>query len=350
MSQAIESLTHIAISAWPIFLIILIVLIMGVIKFFRSIFPTKAEKEALKIASDKTSDVLNIPLNYSFRDDKINILEQSISKLSGKREENNSKIAILKFGLRKLGIFSKTKRGKIELKISLLKKANDTISNQINTANNLIFYMRRFNVLKNANIGDVVQFGKYSWLAMKREGTSLLLLSLKALDASYDNNGWANGSLRYCCQSLYSEFDTIEKHLIKPTENKTKNENIITLDQIFVLSPEQVEDMPNVCWKSLQFVEKGNSIDAYDVNINWKMAEWNEKAENTLRDYIYDYSEGYGGRLERSYKNINFDKGWWLRSADGETAYVNPRGKLIKYNAIDGIKICGFRPALWVEV
>lgn len=180
--------------------------------------------------------------------------------------------------------------------------------------------------MKNAQLGDVVTLGKYRWLVLQKNGESLLLVSLTVIDATYNNGGWEKGSLRYCCEKLYSNFSDFEKQFIATTTHQTQNERTTT-DKVFVLSPEEFNNLPGG---------------------KWRIANWEIEATRELDDMRYNYSEGYGGRYEKHYNGLAFDIGWFLRSAEGTNVWIDQSGSMIKNN--EPSWVCGFRPAAWVSV
>lgn len=290
------------------------------IDLVRCVFPTKAEKQAMQIVNDKRNDTLHISVNYNFRDDKEKALTENISRLSQRINENKRKIEVLNAGLKKVSAFAKRKNDKIKKRINELETANKSMRENFDAARYLLNKMSQYQEIKNARLGDVVSFGKYRWKVVQIEGHLRLLLCLFVISATCDHGGWAEGSLRYSCQELHSKFDDLDKELMVLTKNPTKNESVITKDYFFVFSPEQLADLP-------------------DIPSALK-AKWAESADDDLLEWKYDF---YGG-------DVNFDRGWWLRAADGETAYIDPDGRFKNYDASQGIEICGFRPAVLVSV
>lgn len=329
-------------------IVAVVIFLRVVLKLVRSVIPSFAERRAIRIANETVSDVVPVVLNYSIRENKTELIEASINKLNCKKQENDTKIGELKRGLSKLGYFSKAKKDKIEKRLTAIEQANKTITYQINSLTKVKDQMKWFLEVKQAKQGDVITFGKTGWLVMQRNGNSLLLLSLRVLDVTFNRGGWAKGNMRSACHSLYTQFEPAERELIQATKNRTANENYVTTDYLFALSPEEFASMPNVTWKTLDYRQKGNSIELFDVVVNWKTAEWEEKATDSLNDFIYDYHEGYGGRLERSFNGTPYDRGWWLRSAENERIYVDGKGR---YHRNDiNIDVCGIRPAMYITV
>jgi len=321
----LETLGIIAGIFWPVILFILYLLVTRIIKLVRFVFPSKSEKAALEIANEKSECVKSIS-NFDYRINREKEIENHIALFENAINKNKKKIGILDLGLKKIGAFSKNKIKKITAKKEALEKDNNLMQEQKNIATGLLYRMRWFLSAQSATVGSTIVIGNYRWIVLQKNGTNLLLVCLPVISATYNNCGWENGSLRYCCQKLYSKLSDFEKQFILTTTVKTPNERT-TSDKIFVLSPEELDNLPGG---------------------KWRIAQWENEATRELDDMRYDYSEGYGGRLEKHFNGLAFDIGWFLRSAQGTNIWIDPKGNMLKNH--EPSWVCGFRPSMWITI
>ena len=113
------------------------------------------------------------------------------------------------------------------------------------------------NNLKNANVGDAVIFGAYTWIVtnQSKNGCTLLNDNFVARKAYNDNNQpttWAECTLRTWLNTyFYNEFSDAEKSLIALTHNKNPNNDfgtnggVDTDDYIFLFSVDEAKNVIN---------------------------------------------------------------------------------------------------------
>lgn len=347
-----EFLIGILLAAWPMWLFLVYLFLSTCRDFIRFFIPTKKEKQAMKIATEIADDIMRIDEKFSLWNDKQKVIDSYLSKLTFKENTNKNKIKILNDGIKKLGLFSKKKKEKIKTRIAVLEDANITIESQKIALRKISSQMDCFCKLKKANVGEVVEFGKCKWFVMKKNEKHLLLLSKCVIDVSWNRNGWAEGGLRYLCDVFYKNLEAHEKKIIRSVNRKTQNENVVTKDNVFILSPEDVASLSDFTWTHIDEslpakISSDNTINIEVISDSWKVAPWTRDADNRLKNAIYDYSEGGDGHLVKHFKEVNYDKGWWLRSSENEKLYID--GKGIFHNN-PHLEICGFRPAVWIEI
>ncbi len=329
--------------------ILSVVFIIVVFKFFRFLIPSRSERKAMRIVNEALNDKQAVSYNYSIKVNQCEKIEANIVTLNAKIEDNDRKINLLTTGKKKMGLFSKEKKAKVNARIKTLQAANEEMRQSIRNLRWIEDKMNNYISLKSAKVGDVVTLGKWGWRVMQRNGNKLLLIALRVLDISFNRSGWANGEIRQNCQSFYStQFDKCDKELIVPVKNETVGENVITNDYVFILSPEQMASLPNLTWNTLGSRTKGNTIELFDVKQSWREAEWESKATRRLNDFIYDYDWDSSGRPSPRFNGTEYDRGWWLRGAKGQVIYVDEEGILRKnqYNVV----LCGLRPAVYISL
>ncbi len=316
--------------------ILSVVFIVVVFKFFRFLIPSRSERKAMKIVNEAPNDKQSVRYNYSIKVNQRQKIEESIVTLNTKIEDNNRKINLLTEGKKKMGLFSKEKKVKVNTRIKTLQATNEEMHQSILNLRLIEDKMNNYISSKSAKVGDVISFGKWSWLVMKKNGNKLLLVALRVLDVSFNRNGWANGEIRQSCQSFYStQFDKWDKDLIAPVKNETAGENIITNDYVFILSLEQLRTLPTLSWGTVDLKERGNTLTFYDLAVNWKKAEWEYKGIKRLKEF-------------RELGVEDYDKGWWLRGAKGQIIYIDEKG-ILRNNQYK-VVLCGLRPALYISL
>ena len=210
-------------------------------------------------------------------------------------------------------------------------------------------YEKYGEVLKAANVGDTIKFGKYEqdnntsngkedieWNVLAKEGDRVLLISKYALDCKQYNTEltdvtWETCSLRQWLNGTFlnDAFSTEEQSLIQDTyvsadENPKYNTNPgnATTDKIFLLSK-------NEAIKYFGSDEYGKCISTA-------------------------YAKANGAYTSSSHtKNGVPTCRWWLRSpgdSQGYAAYVNIGGSVSYYgSSVNAGHEC-VRPAMWVSI
>lgn len=203
-------------------------------------------------------------------------------------------------------------------------------------------YKREIPMLKNANVGDTINFGVYymqynikkekiEWLVLAKENNKLFVISKKALDCqpfntTYDSVNWGTSSLRSWLNGIFLNmaFSKKEQALIHNTTVSTDyitqydlNSETATKDKVFLLSSAEAE--------------------------NYLKTEESRCCEPTIcaiSNGAFKDSDGYCG--------------WWLRSGgyDGSytAAYVSSAGSIVDVgNVVDYGKCC-VRPVMWINI
>lgn len=117
--------------------------------------------------------------------------------------------------------------------------------------------------LLNANIKDVVEFGKYKWIVAKKINSKVMLVMTESCDEKpynkeFERVTWKSCTLRtWLNDDFYnSAFDSTEQSLIQTTsvetvggydeyEDQTYN-NVVTNDKIFLLSKKEFEECSSI--------------------------------------------------------------------------------------------------------
>lgn len=210
-------------------------------------------------------------------------------------------------------------------------------------------YAKYGEVLKAANVGDTIKFGKYEqdnnlsngkedieWSVLAKEDNSVLLISKYALDCKEYNSittsvTWETCSLRKWLDGTFmdSAFDGAEKSIVKKTKvlaeknpNHSTDPGNATTDKVFLLS-----------------INEANKYFGSDED---------RKCAPTK------YAKANGAYTESSYtKNGVPTCCWWLRSPgddQGLAAYVYCDGPVNYYGYyVRNDNIC-VRPALWINL
>ncbi len=205
-------------------------------------------------------------------------------------------------------------------------------------------YKREIPMLKNANVGDTINFGVYKqsnaitagkeeikWLVLAKENNKLFIISKKALDCqpfntTYDSVNWRTSSLRSWLNGTFlnAAFSKKEQSLIHNTTVSTDyitqydlNSETATKDKVFLLSSAESE----------------------------KYFTTDESRQCKPTSYAF-----YNG----AFKDSDGYCGWWLRSGgyDGSytAAYVSSAGAIVNVgNVVDYSKCC-VRPVMWINI
>lgn len=212
-----------------------------------------------------------------------------------------------------------------------------------------VYYEEELGILADAKVGDVIPFGTMNtdyiksgderifWLVADRQGDKLLLVSEYALSPGefhnvYEDNNWANSSMRAFLNEIYTDYiNSYEKDLVLETSvNTMPNAEYgtpggrTTEDYIFLLSAEEAE---------LYFADNEAR------RIQSTQAAARDGANVDIRDGV---------------NNADRDNNtwWWLRTmgADGKkTAVVNTEGAIDYEGRHSTVATGGIRPAMWVS-
>ncbi len=203
-------------------------------------------------------------------------------------------------------------------------------------------YKRETPMLKNANVGDTINFGVYymqynikkekiEWLVLAKENNKLFVISKKALDCqpfntTYDSVNWGTSSLRSWLNGTFlnAAFSKKEQSLIHNTTVSTDyttqyglNSETATKDKVFLLSSAEQE----------------------------KYFATDESRQCKPTSYAV-----YNG----AFKDSDGDCGWWLRSCGYDdsyaAAYISSAGTIVDVgNVVDYSKCC-VRPVMWINI
>ena len=195
-------------------------------------------------------------------------------------------------------------------------------------------------------VGDVVQFGGYSWRVLDTQGDKMLLISedileQRAFHPCYAGVTWENSTLRqYLNIDFYNLFDEAERENIVETKLTNPDNHWYginggndTVDKIFILSLEEV--------------------DRYFGNSGDYLSKRRKKYDNG--SWVFDDNGWILSNKHDSSRIAKLGGGmasfWWLRSpgySDCTVAYVSTTGNIPP----NGDRVCigrgGVRPALWV--
>ena len=205
--------------------------------------------------------------------------------------------------------------------------------------------------MREVTIGEVIQFGNYSWRILDIKDNIALIITEYIIDhrsyhEAYKDITWADCSLRkYLNGEFYNKFNECEKAKIVPVINKNLDNQWYgsqggadTEDNIFLLSIEEV---------ACKYFGD-SSAKLYNPKKNQKYMYWfHPKDINNSK------------RIAR----LNPNKGswwWWLRSPgrlNVRAVYIHGDGNIgiqgnniLLGNRSDGRCTGGVRPALWLRI
>lgn len=199
-------------------------------------------------------------------------------------------------------------------------------------------------------IGDVINFGEYSWKILDIKNELALIITEHIIDHrsyhdEYKDITWADCSLRrYLNGEFYDKFSTNEKERIVPVLNKNLDNQWYgtyggedTTDRIFLLSMEEA-----VC---RYFGDSSAKL----YNPGKKQRYWFERKDVNNCKRV--------GRLESNHEQVWW---WWTRTPGRvgvKAVYIHGDGNIgiqgnniLKGNISDGRCTGGVRPALWLKI
>ncbi len=203
--------------------------------------------------------------------------------------------------------------------------------------------------LKEAKVDDRIKFGSYEqdnntangkedieWFVLAKEGSRIFVVSLYALDVKPFHDGdkanWETCSIRTWLNSTFmsTAFDSEQQKYIPVVTVKTgSNNNIVTQDRVFVLSPEEVyEYLSDEPTNYRLFCRASEYAKAQGARV----FKWN------ANDYPDEAKQKEG--------NCN----WWMRqnASANMGRIVDMDGRFYNGKHMNDTQTC-VRPAMWIE-
>jgi len=215
--------------------------------------------------------------------------------------------------------------------------------------------------IREAQPGDVVEFGRYpqlaggtdrpptSWHVLERTGDEIFLVSARILDCRrYHDEAtgttWRDSAVRQWLDGVFlaQASTAAEREVIPPRRCPDHGAGTPdTVDRVFLLSVREV--------RALTHPGRGRGLDRRAVATPFAMQE----KSDGCRLYVYDKT------IERDYLVVDgVRRGcswWWLRTQPqarngtaSRAAFVGARGDVKSYGRVD-ISRCGVRPAITLD-
>ena len=190
----------------------------------------------------------------------------------------------------------------------------------------------------NPQIGDIIEFGAYTWRVLDRNGGQVLIVSENIIEdrfyhTSWTNITWAECSLRaYLNNNFYNSIafsNEDRSRIIQVTNVNLDNQwhgapgGVDTNDRIFLLS---IAEMVKYFGDSGQLENRPPDPDAWQIDDQY----------NSNRIATFNDNPGV----------------WWLRSPgynDDYVSYISPEGTIHMVGIFAEV-LCGVRPALWINL